>query len=95
MTSVSGRNVRHAVLLYGSLEELLAAAVPFLAAGLGDGDAVVLACRPEHTALLADATTTASSPWIERGSTPGAPRRSPRTAGWCIAGWRPARSLFG
>ena len=55
MTSVSGGTVRHAALLYGSAEELLAAAVPFLAAGLGDGDAVVLACRPEHTALLADA----------------------------------------
>jgi anti-sigma regulatory factor (Ser/Thr protein kinase) len=55
MTSVSGWTVRHAALLYGSAEELLAAAVPFLAAGLGDGDAVVLACRPEHTALLADA----------------------------------------
>src|SRR5512133_1811602 len=55
MPSVDGRNVRHAALLYGSAEELLAAAVPVLAAGLGDGDAVVLACRPEQTALLADA----------------------------------------
>ncbi|MGY1730411.1 anti-sigma factor RsbA family regulatory protein [Geodermatophilus sp. SYSU D01045] len=56
MTSGTGAELLHAALLYGSADELVAAAAPFLADGLAAGDAVVLACGDEHDALLARAS---------------------------------------
>ena len=55
MTSSTGAAALHAALLYGSAGELTAAAVPFLADGLAAGETAVLACRPDHDALLAEA----------------------------------------
>src|SRR5687768_3834252 len=55
MTAVLREVARHAALLYRSPEELVAAAVPFLTDGLAAGEAVVLGCREEHSALLAEA----------------------------------------
>jgi hypothetical protein len=55
MTAVLGEGARHAALLYRSPEELVATAVPFLADGLAAGEAVVLGCREENSALLAGA----------------------------------------
>ncbi|TKJ27419.1 sensor histidine kinase [Blastococcus sp. CCUG 61487] len=42
----------HAAAVVGSDEELLAAALPFLEAGLAAGDLTVLACPPEAAALI-------------------------------------------
>jgi anti-sigma regulatory factor (Ser/Thr protein kinase) len=55
VTSSTGAAALHAALLYGSAGELTAAAVPFLADGLAAGETAVLACRPDHDALLAEA----------------------------------------
>ncbi|MGY1781731.1 anti-sigma factor RsbA family regulatory protein [Geodermatophilus sp. SYSU D01036] len=55
MTSGTGADLLHAALLYDSVDELRGAAVPFLAAGLAAGEAVVLACGEERDALLARA----------------------------------------
>jgi anti-sigma regulatory factor (Ser/Thr protein kinase) len=55
MTSATGPARLHAALLYRSAEDLASAVVPFLADGLADGEAVVLACREENSALLAEA----------------------------------------
>ncbi|MGY1726894.1 anti-sigma factor RsbA family regulatory protein [Geodermatophilus sp. SYSU D01062] len=55
MTSGTGVDLLHAALLYDSVDELRAAAAPFLADGLAAGDAVVLACGEERDALLARA----------------------------------------
>src|SRR4051794_2642875 len=55
MTSATGRAHLHAALLYRSAEHLASAVVPFLADGLAAGEAVVLACREENSALLAEA----------------------------------------
>jgi anti-sigma regulatory factor (Ser/Thr protein kinase) len=54
MPSASGDGCPHAALLYDSAEGLAAVAVPFLADGLAAGEAVVVACREEHSALLAE-----------------------------------------
>jgi hypothetical protein len=53
MTSATGPARLHAALLYRSAEDLSSAVVPFLADGLAAGEAVVLACREENSALLA------------------------------------------
>lgn len=45
----------HDVLFHGSDEQLLAAAEPFLRAGLAADETVLLACDERHTALLMDA----------------------------------------
>ena len=42
----------HAAIVVDSQEELLAAAVPFLDAGLSAGDLVVLTCRPERAEVV-------------------------------------------
>jgi hypothetical protein len=55
MTSATGPAHLHAALLYRSAEHLASAVVPFLADGLAAGEAVVLACREENSALLAEA----------------------------------------
>jgi anti-sigma regulatory factor (Ser/Thr protein kinase) len=55
MTSATGPAHLHAALLYRSAEDLASAVVPFLADGLAAGEAVVLACREENSALLAEA----------------------------------------
>src|SRR4051794_15971044 len=55
MTASGGPGYQHHALLYDSPEELLAAAVPFLAAGLAAAEASVLTCREEHNALLTEA----------------------------------------
>jgi anti-sigma regulatory factor (Ser/Thr protein kinase) len=55
MTSGAERHQLHTALLYDSAEELVAAAVPFLADGLAAGEATVLACRDADNALLARA----------------------------------------
>jgi anti-sigma regulatory factor (Ser/Thr protein kinase) len=55
MTSVAGPSSLHTALLYGSVEELAAAVVPFLAEGLAAGEPAVLACREAHNALLTEA----------------------------------------
>ena len=55
MTSTTGPAHLHAALLYYSDEHLASAVVPFLADGLAAGEAVVLACREENSALLAEA----------------------------------------
>lgn len=53
MTSAAERE--HDVLFYGSDTELLAAAVPFLQAGLAADEAVVLMCNDRNNQLLAEA----------------------------------------
>jgi anti-sigma regulatory factor (Ser/Thr protein kinase) len=55
MTSATGPAHLHAALLYRSAEHLASAVVPFLADGLAAGEAVVLACRGENSALLTEA----------------------------------------
>ena len=55
MSSLVGDPYQHAALLYGSSEELLSAAVPFLDEGLAAGEAALLACSEDHNQLLADA----------------------------------------
>ncbi|MGY1830491.1 anti-sigma factor RsbA family regulatory protein [Geodermatophilus sp. SYSU D01180] len=55
MTSTTGPTHLHAALLYRSAEDLVSAAVPFLAEGLAAGETAVLACRNENSALLAEA----------------------------------------
>jgi anti-sigma regulatory factor (Ser/Thr protein kinase) len=55
MISTTGPAHLHAALLYRSAEHLASAVVPFLADGLAAGEAVVLACREENSALLAEA----------------------------------------
>src|SRR3954453_5336527 len=55
MTSATGPAHLHAALLYRSAEHLASAAVPFLADGLAAGEAAVLACREENSALLTEA----------------------------------------
>ena len=45
----------HGAAIVGSQDELLAAALPFLEAGLRDGDLVALTCPPETVALLSSA----------------------------------------
>ena len=55
MTSTTGPARLHAALLYRTAQELASAAVPFLADGLAMGEAAVLACREENSALLAEA----------------------------------------
>src|SRR3954468_10743378 len=55
MTSATGRAHLHAALIYRSAEHLASAVVPFLADGLAAGEAVVLACRVENSALLTEA----------------------------------------
>jgi anti-sigma regulatory factor (Ser/Thr protein kinase) len=55
MTSGAEPHQLHTALLYDSAEELVAAAVPFLADGLAAGEATVLACRDADNALLARA----------------------------------------
>ncbi|MGY1633062.1 anti-sigma factor RsbA family regulatory protein [Geodermatophilus sp. SYSU D01186] len=55
MTSTTGPADLHAALLYRTAEELVSAAVPFLADGLAVGETAVLACRNENSALLAEA----------------------------------------
>jgi anti-sigma regulatory factor (Ser/Thr protein kinase) len=53
-TAATGGYV-HDALFYGSDDELLAAAVPFVRAGLDAGDNVVLVCAERNTALLTEA----------------------------------------
>ncbi|MGY1636228.1 anti-sigma factor RsbA family regulatory protein [Geodermatophilus sp. SYSU D00742] len=55
MTAAAGQSYLHSALLYGSTEELVAAAVPFLADGLAAGESVVLACREDRNRLVAEA----------------------------------------
>lgn len=55
MTSTTGPAALHAALLYRTAEDLVSAAVPFLADGLAVGETAVLACRRENSALLAEA----------------------------------------
>lgn len=55
MTSAAERRYDHDVLFYGSDAELLAAAVPFLQAGLAADEAVVLVCNDRNSQLLAEA----------------------------------------
>ncbi|MFD0690913.1 anti-sigma factor RsbA family regulatory protein [Actinomadura fibrosa] len=62
MEPPAGGGGAHQGLLYGSPEELLGAAVPFLRQGLAAGNAVVLACGNAGNALLAEAL-----PGRERG----------------------------
>jgi anti-sigma regulatory factor (Ser/Thr protein kinase) len=45
-------NHGHGAAIVGTQEEMLAAALPFLEAGLRDGDLVALTCPPETVALL-------------------------------------------
>jgi anti-sigma regulatory factor (Ser/Thr protein kinase) len=55
MTSSTGPAHLHAALLYRTAEDLTSTAVPFLADGLAVGEAAVLACREQNSALLAEA----------------------------------------
>src|SRR3712207_4311307 len=50
----------HQILLYDSIEELLACVVPFLHDGLADGDAVVLAVNPHEELPILRALNDAS-----------------------------------
>ncbi|MGC1211160.1 MAG: sensor histidine kinase [Micromonospora sp.] len=54
MTPAAGAPNRHHALFYASPQELLAAAVPFLRAGLDGDEAIVLVCSDEINELLAD-----------------------------------------
>jgi anti-sigma regulatory factor (Ser/Thr protein kinase) len=53
--TVHGVSVVHDALLYGSDDELIAAAVPFMRDGLARGDAVVVAVTPSNIDLLREA----------------------------------------
>lgn len=55
MTSAAERGHDHDVLFHGSDVELLAAAVPFLQAGLAADEAVLLVCKDHNNQLLAEA----------------------------------------
>src|SRR5215475_4186054 len=55
MSSLVDHPYQHAALLYGSSEELLSAAVPFLEEGLAAGETALLTCTEDHNQLLADA----------------------------------------
>src|SRR4051794_11282520 len=55
MTSTTGPAHLHAALLYRTADDLTSTAVPFLADGLAVGEAAVLACREQNSALLAEA----------------------------------------
>jgi anti-sigma regulatory factor (Ser/Thr protein kinase) len=52
---VDGVSVMHDALLYGSDNDLVAAAVPFVQDGLASGDAVVVAVTPSNVDLLHEA----------------------------------------
>ncbi|NJC71960.1 sensor histidine kinase [Planosporangium thailandense] len=59
---MSGRTAAdyvHQVLFFASPDELLTAAVPAVRTGLAGGDGVILTCRDEYNALLADAVSPA------------------------------------
>lgn len=55
MSTATAPGYRHHALLYGTTDQLVDTAVPFLADGLAAGEMVVLTCRPEHNARLAAA----------------------------------------
>jgi anti-sigma regulatory factor (Ser/Thr protein kinase) len=55
VTVATGPGYLHHALLYDSADELLSAAVPFLADGLAAGEAAVLSCGEVHNRLLAEA----------------------------------------
>jgi anti-sigma regulatory factor (Ser/Thr protein kinase) len=58
MSAPDGNGYRHHALIYTSADELLAAAVPFLRAGLTRGEPAFLACRDELNTRLAEALDT-------------------------------------
>ena len=55
LVSPASTDYQHDLLLHSSVDELTALAVPFLRAGLAEGDASVVVTRPETAAVLADA----------------------------------------
>ena len=55
MSAPTAPGYRHHALLYGSADQLVDTAVPFLADGLAAGELAVLTCRPEHNTRLAAA----------------------------------------
>ena len=66
----------HDALLYGSDEELLGDAVPFLRSGLDAGETVMMACTEPTAALLTEALD--DDPRIQRIPTPEIYQRTPQ-----------------
>lgn len=63
---MSTRDYRHHALLYGSADDLLSSAEPFLRAGAEEGDVVVLACRDDVTEAVRSALPGAAVVSLDR-----------------------------